>query len=282
MSTVNHIIAGEGKVFRRLSDGAIMGNELYLGYTYFIAGVRLDTPLLELPEHYEEIDEPVIQEPNPEPEPEPDPIEEVEDGEEALYVYIKGDSFYPVRKPLPDIYAVGETFEDFKSGLWILLNPDQRLFLEENNEATTEEVFRMQLADKNEPVTSLSEAIEKKLAALHDFDTDESGHGVNNFFVNTMPVWINAEMRAIYRTSVDSAELLGEEAIELELSGMFIPLPIVNAKVMLARVQRYADKSAIVTAKHRQAISELETTEEVEAYDFTPGYPDKENFEISF
>ena len=57
-----HIIAEEGKVFRRISDGQLFENEIYLGYAYYIAGELLAEPLLELPEHYEEIDDPVDEE----------------------------------------------------------------------------------------------------------------------------------------------------------------------------------------------------------------------------
>ena len=53
------IKAGEGKVFRRISDGFIFGKEINLGYTHYIGGKKLEEPLLELPEHFEEIDEPV-------------------------------------------------------------------------------------------------------------------------------------------------------------------------------------------------------------------------------
>ena len=59
----NKIIkAQEGKVFRRISDGFIFGNEISLGYTYYLNGKKLKEPLLELPEHFEEIDEPVKEE----------------------------------------------------------------------------------------------------------------------------------------------------------------------------------------------------------------------------
>lgn len=51
------IKASEGKVFRRISDGAIFGNEITLGYTYYIGGEKLDIPLWEIPEHFEEIEE---------------------------------------------------------------------------------------------------------------------------------------------------------------------------------------------------------------------------------
>ena len=56
----NRIIkASEGKVFRRISGGFIFGKEIHLGYTHYLGGKKLDEPLLELPEHFEEIDEPV-------------------------------------------------------------------------------------------------------------------------------------------------------------------------------------------------------------------------------
>lgn len=58
----NHMIACEGKVLRRLSDGWVSGSEIYLGYTYRIGNEELETPLLELPEHYEEIDDPALEE----------------------------------------------------------------------------------------------------------------------------------------------------------------------------------------------------------------------------
>lgn len=53
-----HIIADEGKVFKRKSDGLIFGNEIYLGYTYYIGGKKLDEPHLEVVEDFEEIDAP--------------------------------------------------------------------------------------------------------------------------------------------------------------------------------------------------------------------------------
>ncbi|MBP3619449.1 MAG: hypothetical protein J6J24_02180 [Clostridia bacterium] len=53
-----HIIADEGKVFQKKSDGFIYGKEIYLGYTYYIGGKKLDEPHLEVVEDFEEIDAP--------------------------------------------------------------------------------------------------------------------------------------------------------------------------------------------------------------------------------
>lgn len=52
-----HIIADEGKVFKRISDGFIFGNEIYLGYTYYLNGEKLSEPKLEVIEDFEEIED---------------------------------------------------------------------------------------------------------------------------------------------------------------------------------------------------------------------------------
>lgn len=52
-----HIFAEEGSAFRRISDGEVFGNELWLGYTHYLGNELLPEPLWELPEHYEEVEE---------------------------------------------------------------------------------------------------------------------------------------------------------------------------------------------------------------------------------
>jgi hypothetical protein len=52
----NKITAEDGKVFKRKSDGFIYGNEIFLGYTYYIGGKELSEPHLEVPEDFEEVE----------------------------------------------------------------------------------------------------------------------------------------------------------------------------------------------------------------------------------
>ena len=54
----NHIIADEGKVFRRIVSGEIYGKEIYLGYSYYIGGVLQEPPHQDVPEDFEEIEDP--------------------------------------------------------------------------------------------------------------------------------------------------------------------------------------------------------------------------------
>lgn len=58
----NHIIADEGKVFRRIVSGEIFGNEIYLGYSYYIGGVLQDPPYKDVPEDFDEVVDETINE----------------------------------------------------------------------------------------------------------------------------------------------------------------------------------------------------------------------------
>ena len=57
-----HLIADEGKVFRRKGTEEIFGEEIYLGYSYYINGVLQNPPHYDVPEDFEEIDKPVEEE----------------------------------------------------------------------------------------------------------------------------------------------------------------------------------------------------------------------------
>ena len=52
------IKAEDGKILRKKTTGAIVGDTLHLGYNYYEAGVPLSEPYLSKPEDYEEIDIP--------------------------------------------------------------------------------------------------------------------------------------------------------------------------------------------------------------------------------
>lgn len=52
------MIADEGKVFVRKSDGYIVGPEIYFGYDYYDAGLPLSAPHAVNKDDYEEIDKP--------------------------------------------------------------------------------------------------------------------------------------------------------------------------------------------------------------------------------
>lgn len=56
--TITVLVADEGKVLVRKSDGWVAGEQLTLGYNYYEAGVPLSEARLETPEDYEEAEKP--------------------------------------------------------------------------------------------------------------------------------------------------------------------------------------------------------------------------------
>lgn len=56
--TTSRMIADEGKVFVRKSDGYIVGPEIHFGYDYYDAGLPLSAPHAVNKDDYEEIDKP--------------------------------------------------------------------------------------------------------------------------------------------------------------------------------------------------------------------------------
>jgi hypothetical protein len=128
-----------------------------------------------------------------------------------------------------------------------------------------------------EPELTLSQAITSKLAEIDAYDTSSE---VNSFLFNGQKTWIDAGTRAVFRNSIDSAELLQEETIQMPLGGTILTVPVANAKIMLAKIQRYADNAVIVTAQHKAVVSVLTDISKVDGYNFKTGYPAKEEFNV--
>jgi hypothetical protein len=128
-----------------------------------------------------------------------------------------------------------------------------------------------------EPGRTLEQTIVAKIAEIDTYDNSDE---VNRFLFNEQKTWIDAGTRAIFRNSIDSAELLQEETIQLPIAGAILTVPVAQAKIMLARIQRYADNAAIVTAGHKIAVSSFNSISQVDGYNYKAGYPEKEVFNV--
>lgn len=76
------LLADDGKVIVRISDGQIFGTSLDLGYTYYIGGQLQDPPHKETPEEYTEATPPRV--PTPSEDDATDPSFPVSDQEPSL------------------------------------------------------------------------------------------------------------------------------------------------------------------------------------------------------
>lgn len=120
--------------------------------------------------------------------------------------------------------------------------------------------------------TDINVAKEVKIAEIDAYSDSDA---VNSLTFNGIKTWLTPNVRANYLVSLDAAELLGETDITFVVEGVQASLPIKQVRLLLAKIQRYADACFLVTERHKIAVKALQTVEEVEKYDYTTGYPEK-------
>lgn len=118
----------------------------------------------------------------------------------------------------------------------------------------------------------LQRAKDVKIAEIAAYSDSDA---VNSLTFNGLKTWLTPSVRANYLVSLDAAELLGETDITFVVEDVQASLPIKQVRLLLAKIQRYADACYIVTEEHKRAVKALQTVEEVESYDYTKGYPEK-------
>lgn len=113
-----------------------------------------------------------------------------------------------------------------------------------------------------------------KEAKIREIEAYAQSDNVNILYFNNTPTWLDKETRANYKLSLDAAELLKEKEITFVVEGNVVKLPIEKARMILAKVQRYADDTFIVSSRHKLEVAKLKKVEEVEAFDITADYPE--------
>ena len=203
---------------------------------------------------------------------------------EEKYIYIKRGLGYvefdtPISTELNG-NDLGSTWEDYNNGKFVLLSAEQLAFKNEHPTASIKEVFDMQMTPA--PVRTLEDAKNEMIATIEEYDDSNS---VNEFIIThdgqvVTTDWFEPNIRANYKNSVESAELVGLPTVSFYVGDMPITLPTQDAKLMLAQIQLYADACYIVTRQHIAAVEALTTIEAVDAFDYTADYPNKLSFEV--
>ena len=124
----------------------------------------------------------------------------------------------------------------------------------------------------------LKQAKVDKISEIAAYDTSDK---VNGFILNGLLIpWSkndpnspNVEKRMGLRQNIADKVALGEKNIAIWLKGMSFTMPCSQAEVLMRSIENYAYECFNVTASHKQAVSELTTIEEVEAYDYKSGDP---------
>jgi hypothetical protein len=175
---------------------------------------------------------------------------------------------------------IGTTYEDFLANKWVLLSKKQVQFHNLHPNASIKEVLDMEITPT--PPRTLADAKAEKIAQIEAYDSSDS---VNGFTISisggeSMTAWITPDQRSNYKNSLDSAELLGLEEVHPVFNGIQLTLATSTAKMALAQIQIYADRCYIVTETHKAAVEALESIEDVDAYTYETGYPERLVFNL--
>lgn len=122
---------------------------------------------------------------------------------------------------------------------------------------------------------TIDEVRAQKLAELRAYDASEE---MNQFSINHVTGWLNKNTRVGLMNSIAVEKEARREVTSIWLGDTCFVLPIEKATDMLNQVELYALTCYNVTQGHIHSINQLETKEEIEAYDFSTGYPGKLNF----
>lgn len=129
--------------------------------------------------------------------------------------------------------------------------------------------------DEESPVEMPTDIDMAKAAKIAEIAAYSDSDAVNSLTFNGLKTWLTRTVRDGYDTSITAAKNLGEPNVTFMVGDKEMQLPVEQARRVLDLVQRYADACFIVTERHKIAVKALQTVEEVEAYDYTKGYPEK-------
>lgn len=128
---------------------------------------------------------------------------------------------------------------------------------------------------KETPEEVLERTKYAKLMEIADYDASEK---VNEFSIGEYKVWLDKATRAGLMLRFQSEKAIKRTETTLWYDGIPFPLALNSAMEMLYALENYASMCYDNTQSHIANIKNLTTIEEVQAYDFTTGYPDKLRF----
>lgn len=113
----------------------------------------------------------------------------------------------------------------------------------------------------------------------NDITEYDNSANVNSFIIGGEPMWLNFDQRSRLKASLEAIEADGGTEMTKSFGGKEYTFTTLQWRVMINTVENYAGDCQTVTEKHRDAVQALESVEDVEAYDYTTGYPAKINFD---
>ena len=119
-----------------------------------------------------------------------------------------------------------------------------------------------------------------KMTKLEELKRFDESFEVNSFKVNGNSMWLDKIVRVSLLQTSAILEQSGTDEIDLWTDFGKITLKIAVLKQLIYAIELYAKSCYDVTAQHKFNIQSLTTQEDVYAYDFKTGYPEKLSFNL--
>lgn len=116
-----------------------------------------------------------------------------------------------------------------------------------------------------------------KRLAIKAYDVSDT---VNGFLLNGQHAWLSKNDRASLRSLIQIQKEAGQTQTTLWYDETSFNLSCDDALAMLSALELYASQCYNRTAEHLAAVNALATVPEVQAYDYTTGYPQQLSFNI--
>ena len=153
---------------------------------------------------------------------------------------------------------------------------DYSFTADEEREAKTLKVYHADFIQRVSFFDNAMDVIkEEAIEQITEYDQSEN---VNSFTLQGKTMWLPKETRVGLVNSITIEKNAGKETTVLWFGGEKYELPVDTALQMLAALELYALECYNVTAAHKAAVNALESVEDVVAYDYIQGYPEKLNF----
>lgn len=136
-----------------------------------------------------------------------------------------------------------------------------------------------------EPTPTPAELLERaKASKIAELEAYDDSNDVNGFIIRTpngdFTEWLDPYKRNNASRAIESAKKLSIPTLTTAIGDIPVTLTTEDADLYLAQLEMYAVTCTGVTATHKAAINALSTIEEVEAYDYKTGYPEKVVFDL--
>lgn len=127
-----------------------------------------------------------------------------------------------------------------------------------------------------EPAPTPAQLLERaKQGKIAEIDAYDSSDEVNGFTYNGVDMWLDKATRSGLLMRFTAEQAMGKATTTLWYDSYHFDLPIEHAFQLLYALENYASACYDRTAAHKAAVEALESIEEVEAYDFRSGYPER-------